>query len=143
MKITTRIISGYGLLIAVLAGLVVYQVYTIDRMQETNRTLSQINFQNAIGWLETLRDCEWVAGTRKILRHGGPDYLNKLDLYRSEFEESRSSSTGTRAQTRKTEIRRLLQQWDAFTVDLELLLKRLPRGGLAATRRCCWNILNN
>lgn len=135
MKITTRIISGYGLLIAVLAGLVVYQVYTIDRMQETNRTLSQINFQNAIGWLETLRDCEWVAEyTKKSFATADPDYLNKLDLYRSEFEESlKQLNRNASSDEEKTEIRRLLQQWDAFTVDLELLLKRLPRGGLAAT----------
>ena len=60
MKITTRIVSGYGLFIAVLAGLVVYQIITINRMQSINRELSDINFQYSLACLQALRDRDLV-----------------------------------------------------------------------------------
>jgi len=60
MKITTRIVSGYGLFIAVLIALVIYQVITIYRMQGISKTLSDINFQNARNSLQAMRDLDLV-----------------------------------------------------------------------------------
>ena len=60
MKITTRISLGYGLFIAVLLILVVYQVFTIHRIQSINRTVSSIDFQNTLVCLQAMRDLDLV-----------------------------------------------------------------------------------
>jgi signal transduction histidine kinase len=131
MRIKTRIISGYGLFIAILAGLVVFQVYTIDRMQEINRTLSKINFQNALDCLLLLKDRDLVAEiTEKSFSFADPDYMNRLNEIQIEFEKSLMElKRNVHSDEEQVEIKRLLQHWQTFTRDVTLLQKRLSREG--------------
>jgi signal transduction histidine kinase len=129
MNITTRIISGYGLFIAILAGLVVYQVITINRMQETSRTLSEINFQNAVTCLTASSDLEWVEDfTRKTFGSADPRYGKQLQEYQEAFRRSLMQLKMHAASgEEREEINRLFRQWDAYLADLSVLQQGLPQ----------------
>ena len=87
MKITTRIISGYGLFIVLLAGMAVYQAITVNRMQSINRTLRETNFENALTCLQALRDHDLVEEfARKSFALADPDYLDQLKEYQKDYE---------------------------------------------------------
>ncbi len=131
MKITTRIFLGYALIIAILVGLVVYQVITINRMQSINRTLSDINFQHALACLRALRDLDLVDEYAwKTFASADPDYLKKLREFQKDFEASLMEiGKYSKSDTESAEVERLSQMWDAFTVDLELWQKDLPQSG--------------
>jgi signal transduction histidine kinase len=131
VKITTRIISGYGLLIAVLMGLVVYQVVTINRMQSINRTLSDINFQNARACLQASRDLDLVEEYAwKSFALADPDYLRKLRESQKNYETSLMQIKHyANSGEEMGEVKRLKQLWNAFTSDLESWEQDLPKSG--------------
>jgi two-component system sensor histidine kinase GlrK len=131
MKITTRIISGYGLFIVVLMGLVVYQIITINRMQSINRALSGINFQNALACLQALRDLDLVEEyTRKSFALADPDYLKQLREFQKAFETSvMEIKSHANTDEESAAVKRLGQLWDSYTADLGLLQQNLPQSG--------------
>jgi signal transduction histidine kinase len=134
MKIATRIISGYALFLAALAGLVIYQIITINRMQATSKTLSEINFQNALNCLQASRDLDRVEDfTRRLAVKGGdPDYLKALQESRENFQRSLETlKTRASSSEERAEVKRLSQQWDSYLLDLGLLQLRLAQGDTA------------
>jgi two-component system sensor histidine kinase GlrK len=133
MKITTRIVSGYGLFITVLAGLVVYQILTISRLQAINRTLSGINFQNALACLEALRDRDLVEEYAwKSFALADPDYLKQLQEFQKGYETTLMEiKSYANSGEELAEVRRLAELWDSFTADLGLLRQTLPQSGTA------------
>jgi signal transduction histidine kinase len=131
MKITTRIISGYGILIAVLVGLVVYQIFTINRMQGINQALKNINLESAIACVQVMRDIDLLEEyTQKSFATSDPDYLQKLRESQKEFDKSllelRSYATsGEEA----GEVDRLVKLRDAFNTKLRSLQPGLSQKG--------------
>ena len=123
MKITTRIISGYGLFIAVLLGLVIYQAITINRMQAISKTLSEINFHNILHCSQALRDLDLVAEyTEKSFRVQDPAYMDKLQESQKDFQKSLAELIlHASAGEEQDEVRRLSDQWDSYNADLGLL----------------------
>ena len=131
MKITTRIILGYGLLLAILLGLAAYQVYAIIRMQSINRTVAEMDFQNSLAGLEAMRNFDLVEEyARKSFALGDADYLYLLHEYRQDFTadlrnlKNRTADGGVR-----DEIDRLTRQWDALNARLTASETRLVSGG--------------
>jgi methyl-accepting chemotaxis protein len=127
MKITTRIISGYGLFIAVLAGLVVYQVLTIHRMQAISKTLREINFQNALTCLTAISDLESVVDfTSKSFV--SDIHQKQLKEFQEAFRRSlRDLKTHANSGEEQAEVKRLSQHWDSYMADLGLLQQSLPQ----------------
>jgi signal transduction histidine kinase len=126
MKITTRIIAGYGLLIALLIGLVIYQILTIKGMQSISRALSGISFQNANACLEALRDGDLVEEyTRKsIATLADPDYLKKLQESQNAYESRlREIKSYAKSDEEIAEVKRLSQLWDAYMTEQGQLLQ--------------------
>jgi signal transduction histidine kinase len=130
MKITTRIVSGYGLFIAILLGLVIYQYITINRMQSLSRTLSEINFQNALTCLQARRDLDLVEEfTRKSFGLADPDYLNQLRGFQKDFEASLAVLWNkANSAEEQTETKRLAQLWNSYTVDFDLWQQQITQG---------------
>ncbi len=128
MKITTRIVSGYGLLIAVLAALVTYQVITVRKMQAISTTLSQVNFRNALSCLTARSDLESVLDfTRKSFGSDDPRFASKLEDFQDAFRRSLMElQTHATSDDEKVEVKKLSQQWDSYLVDMSLLLKSPP-----------------
>lgn len=132
MKITTRIVSGYGLFIAVLMSLTVYQIVTVIKLQTINRDLKDINFDNAYYSLEVIRRWDWVDEfTRKYLQTGDPDYIQKLNESIADFEVQFSDlRSGVKSGPELIEVERLKQYWDRFSRSLELIRQGLPAEGM-------------
>jgi signal transduction histidine kinase len=130
MKITTRIVSGYGLFIAILLGLVIYQYITIHRMQSISRTLSEINFQNALTCLQARRDLDLVEEfTRKSFSLADPDYLNQLRGFQKDFEASLAAlRKNANSAEEQAETERLGQLWNSYAVDLNLQQQQIAQG---------------
>jgi two-component system sensor histidine kinase GlrK len=121
MKISTKIISGYGILIALMAMLLVYQVFTIHQLQSTISGLSRVNIPAASTALQLRRDIELVEEFTKksFVFLADRQYQDKLQEYCTLFEtdvreiESRGYTT-----TEKAEIQRLSQLWSSFADEL-------------------------
>lgn len=128
MKITTRIISGYGLLLAVVAGLVVYQSITIRRMEDINKALSGINFRNTRAYLEVWRSRIPVDEyTKKSLASTDPEYVKKLREFQIEFEKSlKEAESYANPGEEAAGVKRLRQLWDSYTVGLASLQQNPP-----------------
>jgi signal transduction histidine kinase len=132
MKITTRIIWGYGLFIAVLAGLVTYQVITIKRMREFNETIERIDFANASSSLDARRYIDIVEEfAQKSFASTDPRYPDQVRAFQQEFANTlasliKNTNSADARSEEKAAVQRLSLLWASFTVDLEQLLQRLP-----------------
>ena len=131
MKITTRIISGNGLFIVLLAGMAIYQVITVNRMQSINRTLRGTKFPNAVTCLQALRDHELVEElARKALALADPDYLEQLKEFQKDYEMQIVKLRNNAVSREEHEaIMRLEQLRASLTERLRLLQRNLPKGG--------------
>lgn len=128
MKITTRIIAGYGLFIVILAGLAIYQFLTIQRMQSINDALSDVHFKGALSCLKALGDLDLVEEyTRKSFASADPDYRAQLGEFQKNFEASLADiKAKTALDGEPAEAQRLAELWEAYRADLSLLE---PAGG--------------
>lgn len=131
MKITTRIILGYGLFITILLGMAVYQLITIHRMQSINQTLRESNFKNAIICLQALRDHDLVEEyTRKSFVLADAGYLNQLKEFQKDYETRLVQLSGNAgSEEERAEIGRLERKWHAFVIKLRQLQQTLPGEG--------------
>jgi signal transduction histidine kinase len=119
MKITTRIISGYGLFIAILAGLVIYQVITINHMQSINKTLKDINFQNAMVSLNALENLKGITDFTKKFFVDPDTYRKKLADYQSAFQANLAELKRKAASSEELDaVNRLDRSWKIFTANL-------------------------
>jgi len=131
MKITTRIILGYGLLLAILLGLAVYQVYAIRYMQSINRTVAEMDFQNSLAGLEAMRNFDLVEEyARKSFALGDADYLEQLREYRRDFTADLKNLKNNAADGgAKNEIEQLTRRWDILNARLAISETQLIFGG--------------
>jgi two-component system sensor histidine kinase GlrK len=89
MRVSTRIVFGLGILLAVAVGALAYQVQVIHQMQSINRDLSAINFRAASTALRMVQMSETIGEfSRKYFVAGDPIYDRQLDEIRQEFLES-------------------------------------------------------
>ncbi len=133
MKITTRIISGYGILIVVLVGLVVYQVITIGSMQKINSTLKELNFQSAMDCLQVMRDFEGVKEfTQKSFAIADPAYPKVLQEYHRAFENSlRELRNHAASGEEQIQFNRLVKLWDTHKTNMAALQQVMATSGTA------------
>lgn len=127
MKIATRIISGYGVLIALLAALLAYQVMAIHRMQAIGNTVARVNFQAALVALQLMRDRDLVEEyAKKALVIGDPEYSEQLRGFTEDLETS-LQQIRTKAVTarERDEVVRFSRFWGAFR---ETLAREQARG---------------
>jgi signal transduction histidine kinase len=116
MKIATRIISGYGVLIALLALILGYQVVAIHRMQSIGNTVSRVNFQAAIASLQLMRDRDLVEEyAKKALVLGDPEYTEQLRSFMQDLNSSLELIQSKPLSGReREEVDRVAQFWDSF-----------------------------
>lgn len=122
MKITTRIILGYAVFIVILAGLVIYQVYTINHLQSINKTLKEINYRNAETSLRAMRDLDLVEENALKSLVDPLFYLKQLAGYRNDYEADvkelqRNAISGEEGDS----VKRLAKSWESFKANLDKL----------------------
>jgi two-component system sensor histidine kinase GlrK len=128
MKIATRIISGYGILILLLASVLTYQVIAVHRMRSINRTMAGVNFHAALASLQLMRDLDLVEEyTKKALLLGDQDYHEQLQTSRDNFtatlEDLRAHTSSERE---RAEVERLAEFWRALLQDVSELPRASP-----------------
>ncbi len=132
MRIATKIISGYAILIALMAAVLIYQVILIHRMQSINKDLSGITFAAARTSIQMMRDRDLVEEyTQKSILLGDPDYGEKLREFEEDFDTSlRDLKSLGRSEKEQIEINRLAQFWDEFSQALAREQEALKPGAL-------------
>jgi two-component system sensor histidine kinase GlrK len=116
MRIGTKIITGYGVLIALMALVLAYQVALVHRLQSIHRNLAEINFQAAAVSLEMMRVLDGIEEyTKKWFLLRDPEYAARREEFEAEFNAHlvRLRSLG-RSPTEHAEIDRLERFWLAF-----------------------------
>ena len=79
MRLASRIAAGYGLVIAVMAGMGAYQLELIRGLEATNRTLSGVSLAAIGSVLGIRRNVEQLRQlTQKMFVLGDPDYATAL-----------------------------------------------------------------
>ena len=130
MRIATKIISGYAILIALMAAVLVYQVASIHHMQSINKNLSGLNFSAARTSIQLMRDRDLVEEyTKKSFIVGDPDYVEKLREFKEGFASSLQDMQYLgRSEREQVEINRLVQFWEEFSQALARELAVLTPG---------------
>jgi len=120
MRIATKIISGYGILIVVMSALLAYQVFAIYRLESTVRKLSSIDFRSARLSLELMRGRDLVEEfTRKFFVLGDPGYEHQMGEHRASFDRTLAELRSTvRSKKEAEETDRVVQSWSRFLQDL-------------------------
>ena len=130
MKVSTKIIVGYSLLILLMGGAVAYQVLLIHRVQRISSELSSVNFQAALIALRldgNLRAVEELLS--KYLLLGDSDYGDLLKATEAQFEGhlvEMSEVTRTDAETEA--LQQLQSAWRDLLVDIERVESTVPAG---------------
>lgn len=133
MKITTKIISGYGLFIAILAGLAIYQAIVINRVQSINQTLKEISFQKTVTSLNALENLRDIADSTKKFFADPDAYREKLVEYRNAFENNlKELQLAAASGDEQDSTQRLGQGWESFAANLEILQTASKREDAAA-----------
>jgi two-component system sensor histidine kinase GlrK len=87
MRVSTRIVSGFGVLLLVAVGTLGYQVYVIYQMQAVNQTLSDLNFSAArlIQQMEHSRADVKDLGSKYFVLHGDEVYEKEVEKLKAEL----------------------------------------------------------
>jgi hypothetical protein len=122
MKITTRILIGFSILILLMIALVVYQGVTIDQLQGISRSRSQVDFRFTLGCLDLMRDLRRVEEyLSKYEARPGSDSLNLLKETVEDFDNGLIETRGlARTPKEQEETKRLAEFWRSFQADLTL-----------------------
>jgi|SRR5579885_3314555 len=134
MKLATKIAAGYGMLIALIVGVLTYQLSLFYQMRSINRHLSEIDFQAATGSLQLLRDLEQAEEfTNKFFVTGGdPDYASRMEEMRDalsqDMKELESVHVGG---TEKAEVGKISVLWTelssaSFTQEQQYHTMKVP-----------------
>jgi len=121
---------GYALLIAIMVGLFVYQVLTINRMLSINDEMSSVNIQKAHACLQAMRDRDLVEEyTRKSFASSELDYLTPLEEFQESFEANLTLIKNyAESNDERAEIAGLSKIWNVFKADLEPWKAEMPVG---------------
>ena len=90
MKISTKIITGYGVLIIIIAALLVLELVAIRRMQRISNDLSEVNFRSSVAALDLMRSRDHLDEMlrRALVRRGDPEYLQGFKSSMEQFKET-------------------------------------------------------
>ena len=87
MRVSTRIVSGFGVLLLVAVGALGYQVYVIYQMESVNQTLSNLNFGAArlIQQMEHSRADVENLGSKYFVFHGDVVYEKEVEKLKADL----------------------------------------------------------
>jgi signal transduction histidine kinase len=118
MKIATKIVLGYALLLLLMVVVLAYELSLFERMHEVNRNLADVKTRETDYSLQ-VRDIEQVDDfTRRLYVTGDPEYSEQLKELRQGVSEGlagirhMSPAGGERA-----ELERLSERWSGFVAS--------------------------
>ncbi len=132
MKVSTKIVYGFGILIALMAALILFQVLLINQMQTSIQNLSSVNFEVAslaVDLSGTMRELDATA--RKAIELGDPDYQGKYNDLRARVEADLAHLDRiARSEKERAEVSRLSKYWVGFLRDFQQELEERQAEGL-------------
>lgn len=136
MRLATRLAAGYGLAIAVLAGMGVYQLAAIGRLQATNRELSRVSLTAVSTALRVRRGVEQVRElTAKLFVLGDPDYAAVLGELRQQVDPRVAALGALDLEgAERLEVDRLVELWAAYRRTADEAEPRALRGRGGSSR---------
>jgi signal transduction histidine kinase len=119
MRVSTKIISGFGILLGLAFIGLAYQVSVIHQMQSINRDLSAINLRSASSALRTMELAETLEEfSRKYFVAGDPIYERQLEGVRQEFLSNLMElRTTVRSERERSEVERMFLTFDEFSMQ--------------------------
>ncbi len=121
MKVSTRVVSGYAVFVALLSAVLAYQTIVVHQMRAINRELSGVSFKAALASLQLIRDRDLVEEySKKFFVGRDPDYLERLREYELDFETTlgRIQSNATSADEQAA-VSLLTATWQEFKSEIE------------------------
>jgi signal transduction histidine kinase len=119
---------GYGLFIAILAGLVIYQIATINRLQAVNKALNDISLKSAMLALNAKADLEGIIDFTKSIfetsRLGSDpsDYKRQLAEFQKSYDDNlKDLSRIAATEEDQDSIKRLVKSWESVAPELDVL----------------------
>jgi signal transduction histidine kinase len=121
MKVSTRVVSGYAVFVALLSAVLAYQTIVVHQMRVINGELSGVSFRAALASLQLIRDRDLVEEySKKFFVGRDPDYLERLREYELDFEVTlgtiRSNATSANEQAA---VSLLTATWQKFKSEIE------------------------
>src|SRR5438034_6404624 len=115
MKVSTRIISGFGILMALAFVALGYQLSVIHQMQSINRDLSAINFHSASTALRMVQSSETIREFSLKYFASRDPYLRQLESERQEFLRDLAELQKTvRSERERSQVQLLSKSFDDY-----------------------------
>jgi two-component system sensor histidine kinase GlrK len=131
MKISSKIIYGYGFLIVLMLALAFFLALLINQMLSTNRSLTDVNLQAARTAVELIRDMDIIEEyTKKYFALGGdPEYAERLHEFQVELKMLIDDLEELElSEPEIAEIKRLRTFWNEYLVELNFELDAMIAG---------------
>jgi signal transduction histidine kinase len=116
MRVSTRTVSGFGILLVLACIGLAYQVSVLHQMQSINRDLSAVNFHAASTALRTTQLSDTLEEfARKFFVAGDPIYEHQFEGVEQEFQDNITDMRNTvRSDRERSEVERLALTFDEF-----------------------------
>src|SRR3954468_14066459 len=96
MRVSTKTVSGFGILLVLACIGLAYQVSVLHQMQSINRDLSAVNLRAASAALRTIQLSDTLEEfARKYFVAGDPIYEHQLEAVEKEFLENLTDMRNT------------------------------------------------
>ncbi len=132
MKISTKIIIGYGVLIALIAAMPAYEFYTIVGMKSVIYRLSAANFpagRSAVDLAQELENIENLAW--KLFTTVDRRYADRMREFMDAFQDKiRGYKELAKSKQEQAILVSLESEWNEFREELRNEVNDLPPGGL-------------
>src|SRR5215510_5929667 len=122
MRVSTKIVGGFGILLLVAIAALAYQVSLIHWMQNINGSLSKVNFEAAAS-VQTMEqeildlepDCK-----KYFVLNGDPSYERALTETRNKFSEDLGEVVNkARTPLERAALKELSNAWSKFWRDFD------------------------
>jgi signal transduction histidine kinase len=116
MRVSTRTVSGFGILLVLACIGLAYQVSVLHQMQSINRDLSAVNFRAASIALRTMQLSDTLEEfARKFFVAGDPIYEHQFEGVEQEFQDNITDMRNTvRSDRERSEVERLALTFEEF-----------------------------
>jgi methyl-accepting chemotaxis protein len=122
MKLTNRIKIGFGVLVALPAALIVFQIVEIHRLRTAADDPARPGLRTAMAALQLIQDEARIEEyTRRFFAAAAPGGATELAACGEDFDAGlRTLQTTVRSERERLELDRLEKFWQAFKANLAL-----------------------
>lgn len=133
MRVSSRIAAGYAILIALLMGLLAFEIVSLHRMQAINRRNSGQNLQAVLAALQLMRDRDSVEDSaRQLFSNPSDQSQGQFKAAQEAFESGLAGLQSIDASEKaQEEVTRLMRFWKEFLASFEELQPQASKPGAA------------